>query len=64
MHKQPPCSEHGPVAMLNEEDGIYAGPSTDGLVQANAGKYLMLNLSEDILEHLILELTPRRRCSG
>ena len=46
VHKQPPYSEHGPVAMLNEEDGIYTGPSTDGLVQANAGKYLMLNLSE------------------
>jgi protocatechuate 3,4-dioxygenase beta subunit len=46
VHKQPPYSDHGPVAMLNEEDGIYAGPSTDGLVQANAGKYLMLNLSE------------------
>jgi protocatechuate 3,4-dioxygenase beta subunit len=47
VHKQSPYSDHGPVAMLNEEDGIYAGPSTDGLVQANAGKYLMLNLSED-----------------
>jgi protocatechuate 3,4-dioxygenase beta subunit len=47
VHKQPPYSDHGPVAMFNEEDGIYAGPSTDGLVQANAGKYLMLNLSED-----------------
>lgn len=47
VHKQPPYSDHGPVAMLNEEDGIYTGPSTDGLVQANAGKYLMLNLSED-----------------
>jgi protocatechuate 3,4-dioxygenase beta subunit len=45
VHKQPPYSDHGPVAMLNEEDGIYAGPSTDGLVQANTGKYLMLNLS-------------------
>jgi protocatechuate 3,4-dioxygenase beta subunit len=47
VHKQPPYSDHGPVAMLNEEDGIYTGPSTDGLIQANAGKYLMLNLSED-----------------
>ena len=47
VHKQPPYSDHGPVAMLNEEDGIYAGPSTDGLIQANAGRYLMLNLSED-----------------
>jgi protocatechuate 3,4-dioxygenase beta subunit len=47
VHMQPPYSDHGPVAMLNEEDGIYAGPSTDGLIQANAGKYLMLNLRED-----------------
>jgi protocatechuate 3,4-dioxygenase beta subunit len=47
VHKQPLYSDHGPVSMLNEEDRIYAGPSTDGLVQANAGKYLMLNLTED-----------------
>jgi protocatechuate 3,4-dioxygenase beta subunit len=47
VHKQSPYSDHGPVAMLNEEDGIYTGPSTDGMVQTNAGKYLMLNLAED-----------------
>jgi protocatechuate 3,4-dioxygenase beta subunit len=47
IHKQPPYSDHGPVNMLNEEDGIYAGPSTDGLVQTNAGKFLMLNLTQD-----------------
>jgi protocatechuate 3,4-dioxygenase beta subunit len=45
IHKQPPYSDHGPVDMLNEEDGIYAGPSTDGLVQTNTGKHLMLNLT-------------------
>jgi hypothetical protein len=33
--------------MLNEEDGIYAGPSTDGLVQTNTGKHLMLDLTKD-----------------
>jgi protocatechuate 3,4-dioxygenase beta subunit len=48
VHKQSPYSDHGHVAMLNEEDGIYAGLSTDGLIQANAGKYLMLNLSENL----------------
>jgi hypothetical protein len=47
VHKQPPYNDHEPVAMLNEEDGIYTGPSTDGLVQTNAGKHLMLNLAED-----------------
>jgi protocatechuate 3,4-dioxygenase beta subunit len=47
IHKQSPYSDHGPVNMLNEEDGIYAGPSTDGLVQTNAGKHLMLNLTQD-----------------
>jgi protocatechuate 3,4-dioxygenase beta subunit len=47
IHKQPPYSDHGPVNMLNEEDGIYAGPSTDGLVQTNAGNHLMLNLTQD-----------------
>jgi protocatechuate 3,4-dioxygenase beta subunit len=47
VHKQSPYSGHGPVAMLNEDDGIYTGPSTDGMVQTNAGKYLMLNLAAD-----------------
>lgn len=47
VHKQPPYSNHGPVTTLNEEDGIYAGPSTDGLVLINAGEPLMLNLTDD-----------------
>ena len=47
VHKQLPYSDHGPVSMLNEQDGIYAGPSTDGLVQTNTGKHLMLNLTKD-----------------
>jgi hypothetical protein len=33
--------------MINEQDGIYAGPSTDGLVQSNTGKHLMVNLSKE-----------------
>lgn len=45
MHKQPPYSNHGPIDMVNEEERIYAGPSTDGLIQTNAGKHLMLNLT-------------------
>ena len=40
-------SVYGPVDTLNEEDGIYAGPSTDGLVLTNAGEPLMLNLTDD-----------------
>ena len=33
--------------MTNEEDFIYTGPSTDGLVQANTGQRLLLNPIED-----------------
>ena len=46
VHKQLPYSNHGSVDMTNEEDGIYAGSSTDGLVQTNAGEHLMLNLTK------------------
>jgi protocatechuate 3,4-dioxygenase beta subunit len=47
IHKQPPYSKHGLPDMTNEQDGIYAGPSTDGLVQSNTGKHLMVNLSKE-----------------
>jgi protocatechuate 3,4-dioxygenase beta subunit len=47
VHKQPPYSKHGLPDMTNEQDGIYAGPSTDGLVQSNTGKHLMVNLSKE-----------------
>ena len=47
VHTQPPYSNHGPVPMTNEEDFIYTGPSTDGLVQANTGQRLLLNPNED-----------------
>ena len=47
VHKQPPYSEHGPVPMINEEDFIYTGPSSDGLTQNNAGQHLMLEVKED-----------------
>jgi protocatechuate 3,4-dioxygenase beta subunit len=46
VHKQPPYSKHGPPDITNEQDGIYAGPSTDGLVQSNTGKHLMVNLTK------------------
>lgn len=44
---QPVYSNHVQPDMTNEEDGIYSGPSTDGLIQSNAGEYLMLNLTHD-----------------
>lgn len=43
--KHLPYSNHGPVDITNEEDRIYTGPSTDGLVQTNSGEHLMLNLT-------------------
>ena len=46
VHKQSPYSKHGIPDMTNEQDGIYAGPSTDGLVQSNTGKHLMVNLTK------------------
>jgi hypothetical protein len=33
--------------MTNEEDGIYTGPSTYGLIPSNAGEHLMLNMTQD-----------------
>jgi protocatechuate 3,4-dioxygenase beta subunit len=47
VHKQSPYSEHGLPDTTNEEDIIYTGPSTDHLVQSNAGKHLMLNLTRE-----------------
>ncbi len=45
-HSQSPYSTHGPVPITNEEDFIYKGPSTDGLVKSNTGKNLMLNMTQ------------------
>lgn len=47
VHTQPPYSEHGPVPMTNEEDFIYTGPSTYGLIKANTGQHLMLDIRKD-----------------
>ncbi len=47
VHTQIPYSKHGLPPMTNEQDGIYTGPSTDKLVQSNAGQHLMLNLTKD-----------------
>ena len=47
VHTQPPYSNHGSVDLRNEEDFVYTGSSTDGLIQNNTGKHLMLNLKDD-----------------
>ncbi len=44
---QPAYSNHGQPDMTNEEDGIYTGPSTDGLIQSNAGEHLMLSMTQE-----------------
>jgi protocatechuate 3,4-dioxygenase beta subunit len=46
VHTQPPYSNHGAINMANEEDGIYTGASTDGLIQTNTGRHLMLELTD------------------
>ena len=47
VHTQPPYSNHGLPDITNEQDGIYTGGSTDGLVKSNTGKYLMLDLTKE-----------------
>jgi protocatechuate 3,4-dioxygenase beta subunit len=47
VHTQPPYSDHGQPDMINEQDGIYTGASTDGLIQSNAGQHLMLNMTQE-----------------
>jgi protocatechuate 3,4-dioxygenase beta subunit len=46
VHLQPPYNDHGPVPMTNEQDFIYTGPSTDGLIKNNTGNHLILNISK------------------
>lgn len=47
VHKQPPYSKHGLPDTTNEQDFIYAGASTDHLIQSNSGKHLMVNLTKE-----------------
>ncbi|MDQ3837157.1 MAG: intradiol ring-cleavage dioxygenase [Thermoproteota archaeon] len=47
VHTQPPYSNHGEPEITNQEDMIFTGPSTDGLIQANTGDHLMLNMTRD-----------------
>jgi protocatechuate 3,4-dioxygenase beta subunit len=45
VYSQPPYNERGARDVRNNEDGIFTGASTDGLVQSNAGEHLMFNLT-------------------
>jgi protocatechuate 3,4-dioxygenase beta subunit len=47
VHTQDPYSHHGFPDTRKSQDGIYTGPSLDGLVQANSGTRLTLNLNKD-----------------
>jgi protocatechuate 3,4-dioxygenase beta subunit len=47
VHTQPPYSDHGLPEVTNEEDMIYKGASSDGLVQSNTGERLTLNMTKD-----------------
>jgi protocatechuate 3,4-dioxygenase beta subunit len=46
VHLQAPYSEHGTPSTTNANDDIFAGPSTDGLIQSNTGEHLMLALTD------------------
>jgi protocatechuate 3,4-dioxygenase beta subunit len=52
VHIQPPYNKHGPPTTTNEQDGIYTGASTDGLLKSNTGQQLMLNLTKDMQSYL------------
>ena len=65
VHKQLPYSKHGPPDMTNEQDGIFAGPSTDGLFKSNSGKHLMVDLTKEGQSYLgtfniVLNATQRK----
>jgi protocatechuate 3,4-dioxygenase beta subunit len=47
VHTQPPYSDHGQPDITNQEDMIFIGPSSDGLIQSNTGEHLMLNMTRD-----------------
>lgn len=46
IHSQLPYSNHGPPTTMNEQDGIYAGASTDGMLSSNSGEHLILDLAK------------------
>ena len=52
VHRQSPYSSHGLPLIKNNDDGIYTGASTDGLMQSNTGTHLMLNMTKDDLGYV------------
>ncbi len=42
-----PYNNHGPRPLANNQDSIFAGPSTDGMFQTNSGDHLMLEITND-----------------
>jgi protocatechuate 3,4-dioxygenase beta subunit len=46
IHTQLPYSNHGPPTTLNEQDGIFTGASTDGMLSNNSGEHLMFDLAQ------------------
>lgn len=47
IHTQSPYVDHGMPPVKNNQDAIYTGPSTDGMIKTDSGKHLMLNVIED-----------------
>jgi len=45
IHKLTPYSSHGPPQTPDDQDMIFTGPSTDGLVKSNSGKLLLMNVT-------------------
>jgi protocatechuate 3,4-dioxygenase beta subunit len=46
VYSQTPYSDRGTRDMRNDQDGIFNGASTDGLVQSHVGEHLMLNTTK------------------
>ena len=52
IHMQSPYSDHGIPNVKNNDDGIYTGSSTDGMMQSNTGTHLMLHLTKNDLGYI------------
>jgi protocatechuate 3,4-dioxygenase beta subunit len=47
IHKLTPYSSHGSPQIPDDQDMIFTGPSTDGLVKSNSGKLLLMNVTKN-----------------
>jgi protocatechuate 3,4-dioxygenase beta subunit len=52
VYSQVPYSDRGTRDMRNDQDGIFNGASTDGLVQSHVGEHLMLNTTKQDQEYM------------